>query len=73
MRVGDLVKVCFDGVGSNGESVGKTIIGLVLYCFIDSRAKKNKDNNSRWISSRVLVNDKVINVDLYWDDHCEIL
>ena len=57
----------------NGESVGKTIIGLVLYCFIDSRAKKNKDNFSRWISSRMLVNDKVIDVDLYWDDHYELL
>ena len=73
MNQGDLVKVCFDGVGSNGESVGKTIIGLVLYCFIDPRAKKNKDNFSRWISSRMLVDDKAVDVDLYWDDHYEIL
>ena len=73
MNPGDFVKVHFDGVGSDGESVGKTVVGLVLYCFVDSRAKKNKDNFSRWISSRLLVNDKQVNVDLYWDDHYEIL
>lgn len=70
MNQGDLVRVRFDSVGKN---IGKTIIGLVLYCFIDSRAKKNKDNFSRWISSRMLVDNKVIDVDLYWDDFYEIL
>jgi hypothetical protein len=33
----------------------------------------NRDNNSRWISSRMLVDGRPRVVDLYWDDDVEVL
>ena len=69
MKPGDLVRIYHDGKGSSGE----TLDGLVLdVFFVDHRAKNTKDNNSRWISSRMLVNGcgpRLVN--LYWDDDWE--
>jgi hypothetical protein len=71
MRKGDLVRNYHDGKGSSGE----TLDGLVLdVLFIDHHAKKSKDNNSRWISSRILVNGGAPRlVNLYWDDDLEVI
>jgi len=68
--VGDLVRIHFDGLGSTGE----TLDGIVLdVMFVDHMAKLNRDNNSRWISSRMLVDGRPRVVDLYWDDEVELL
>jgi hypothetical protein len=68
--VGDMVRIHFDGLGSFGE----TLDGIVLdVFFVDHMAKLNRDNNSRWISSRMLVDGRPRVVDLYWDDDVEIL
>jgi hypothetical protein len=69
-RVGDLIRIHFDGLGSYGE----TLDGIVLdVMFVDHMAKLNRDNNSRWISSRMLVDGRPRVVDLYWDDDVEVL
>ena len=52
---------------------GEVIEGIVLDSFEDKRAKEWKDNNSRWISSRMLVDGRPRIVDIYWDDEYEIL
>ena len=68
--VGDLVRIHFDGLGSFGE----TLNGIVLdVMFVDHLAKLNRDNNSRWISSRMLVDGRPRVVDLYWDDEVEVI
>jgi len=68
--VGDLVRIHFDGLGSFGE----TLDGIVLdVMFVDHLAKLNRDNNSRWISSRMLVDGRPRVVDLYWDDEVEVI
>ena len=68
--VGDMVRIHFDGLGSFGE----TLDGIVLdVMFVDHMAKLNRDNNSRWISSRMLVDGRPRVVDLYWDDEIEVL
>lgn len=65
-----MVRIHFDGLGSTGE----TLDGIVLnVMFVDHMAKLNRDNNSRWISSRMLVDGRPRVVDLYWDDEVEIL
>ena len=71
MKVGDLVRIYHDGKGSSGE----TVDGLVLHVFfIDHRSKACRDNNSRWISARILVNGGGPRVvDLYWDDDFEVV
>jgi hypothetical protein len=70
MLPGDLIRIHFDGLGSTGE----TLDGIVLnVMFVDHLAKLNRDNNSRWISSRMLVDGRPRVVDLYWDDDVEIL
>jgi hypothetical protein len=67
---GDMIRIHFDGLGSSGE----TLDGIVLnVMFVDHMAKLNRDNNSRWISSRMLVDGRPRVVDLYWDDDVEIL
>jgi hypothetical protein len=67
---GDMIRIHFDGLGSTGE----TLDGIVLnVMFVDHMAKLNRDNNSRWISSRMLVDGRPRVVDLYWDDEVEIL
>ena len=43
------------------------------FLFVDHRAKLNRDNNSRWISTRMLVDGRPRVVDLYWDDEVELL
>jgi hypothetical protein len=71
MKRGDLVRIYHDGKGSSGEILD----GLVLdVLFVDHRAKNTKDNNSRWISSKILVNGcgpRLVN--LYWDDNVEVI
>jgi len=68
--VGDLIRIHFDGLGSSGE----TLDGIVLdVFFVDHMAKLNRDNNSRWISSRMLVDGRPRVVDLYWDDEVEVI
>ena len=66
MKPGDLVRIYHDGKGSSGEIID----GLVLNVFfVDHHAKSTKDNYSRWISARILVNGcgpRLVN--LYWDD-----
>ena len=69
MNPGDLVRIYFDGKGSSGEE----LFGIVLTSFINPFAKVMKDNNSRWISARMLVDDRVRQVDLYWDDDWEVI
>lgn len=69
MKVGDLVRIYYDGKGSSGEILD----GLVLSVFIDSRAKEKKDNNSRWITGRILVDGRPRIMNLYWDDDWEII
>lgn len=69
MKRGDLVKIYFDGKGSSGE----TWEGLVLEVFIDHRSKEKKDNNSRWISGRILVDGRPRALNLYWDDEWELI
>jgi len=65
-----MVRIHFDGLGSSGE----TLDGIVLdVMFVDHMAKLNRDNNSRWISSRMLVDGRPRVVDLYWDDEVEVL
>ena len=67
---GDMIRIHFDGLGSSGE----TLDGIVLdVMFVDHMAKLNRDNNSRWISSRMLVDGRPRVVDLYWDDEVELL
>ena len=67
---GDMIRIHFDGLGSTGE----TLDGIVLdVFFVDHMAKLNRDNNSRWISSRMLVDGRPKVVDLYWDDEVELL
>jgi hypothetical protein len=67
---GDMIRIHFDGLGSFGE----TLDGIVLdVMFVDHLAKLNRDNNSRWISSRMLVDGRHRVVDLYWDDEVEVL
>jgi len=67
---GDMVRVYLDGKGSSGE----TLDGIVLdVMFVDHMAKLNRDNNSRWISSRMLVDGRPRVVDLYHDDEIEII
>jgi len=69
MKPGDLVRIYFDGKGSSGEE----LFGIVLTSFTNPFAKVMKDNNSRWISARMLVDDRVRQVDLYWDDDWEVI
>ena len=67
---GDMIRIHFDGLGSTGE----TLDGIVLdVMFVDHLAKLNRDNNSRWISSRMLVDGRPRVVDLYWDDEVEVI
>ena len=67
---GDMIRIHFDGLGSSGE----TLDGIVLdVFFVDHMAKLNRDNNSRWISSRMLVDGRPRVVDLYYDDEIEII
>ena len=67
---GDLIRIHFDGLGSTGE----TLDGIVLnVMFVDHLAKLNRDNNSRWISTRMLVDGRPRVVDLYWDDEVEVI
>ena len=69
MKPGDLVHIYFDGKGSSGEE----LLGLVLTSFVNPFAKVMKDNNSRWISARLLVDGRVRHADLYWDDDFEVI
>ena len=69
MKTGDLVRIYFDGKGSSGEE----LLGLVLTSFVNPFAKVMKDNNSRWISARLLVDGSVRQADLYWDDDFEVM
>ncbi len=69
MKPGDLVRIYYDGKGSSGEILD----GLVLSVFIDSHAKEKKDNNSRWITGRILVDGRPRIMNLYWDDDWEII
>ena len=70
LSVGNLARIHFDGKGSSGE----ILEGLVLdVFFVDGIAKKRRDNNSRWIHGRLLVDGMPRVVNLYWDDHVEIL
>ena len=69
MKRGDLVRIYHDGKGASGEIWD----GLVLDVYIDPRAKKSRDNNSRWITGRILVDGRPRIMNLYWDDHVEIL
>jgi hypothetical protein len=65
-----MVRIHFDGLGSFGE----TLDGIVLdVMFVDHLAKLNRDNSSRWISSRMLVDGRPRVVDLYWDDEVEVI
>lgn len=67
---GDMIRIHFDGLGSTGE----TLDGIVLdVMFVDHMAKLNRDNNSRWISSRMLVDGRPRVVDLYWDDEIQVI
>ena len=71
MKPVDLVRIYHDGQESSGEIID----GLVLdVFFVDHHAKNTKDNNSRWISSRILVNGcgpRLVN--LYWDDDLKVI
>ncbi len=68
--VGNMARIYFDGKGSSGE----ILEGLVLdVFFVDGVAKKRRDNNSRWISGRLLVDGVPRLVNLYWDDEVEVL
>ena len=70
LSVGNLARIYFDGKGSSGE----ILEGLVLdVFFVDGVAKKRRDNNSRWISGRMLVDGVPRLVNLYWDDEVEVL
>ncbi len=70
MKRGDLVRIYHDGKGSDGE----ILEGLMLDIFhIDPRAKKNRDNNSRWITGRILVDGRPRIMNLYWDDDWELI
>jgi len=69
VKTGDLVRIYFDGKGSSGEE----LLGLVLTSFVNPFAKVMKDNNSRWISARLLVDGGVRQADLYWDDDFEVM
>ena len=70
LSVGNLARIYFDGKGSSGE----ILEGLVLdVFFVDGVAKKRRDNNSRWISGRLLVDGVPRLVNLYWDDEVEVL
>jgi hypothetical protein len=69
MKPGDLVHIYFDGKGSSGEE----LLGLVLTSFVNPFAKVMKDNNSRWISARLLVDGRVRQADLYHDDDFEVM
>ena len=70
LSVGNLARIHFDGKGSSGE----ILEGLVLdVFFVDGVAKKRRDNNSRWISGRMLVDGVPRLVNLYWDDEVEVL
>ena len=70
LSVGNLARIYFDGKGSSGE----ILEGLVLdVFFVDGVAKKRRDNNSRWISSRLLVDGIPRLVNVYWDDEVEVL
>ena len=70
LSVGNLARIHFDGKESSGE----TVEGLVLdVFFVDGVAKKRRDNNSRWISGRMLVDGVPRLVNLYWDDDVEVL
>lgn len=70
LSTGDMVRVHFDGKGSSGE----ILEGLVLdVFFVDGLAKKKRDNNSRWISGRMLVDGVPRLVNLYWDDDFEVI
>ena len=70
LSIGDMVRVHFDGKGSSGEILD----GLVLdVFFVDSVAKKRRDNNSRWITASMLIDGRPRVVHLYWDDEYEIL
>lgn len=68
--MGCYARIFFDGKGSSGE----ILEGLVLdVFFVDGVAKKRRDNNSRWISGRMLVDGVPRLVNLYWDDEVELL
>ena len=70
LSVGNLARIYFDGKGSSGE----ILEGLVLdVFFVDGVAKKRRDNNSRWISGRLLVDGVPRLVNVYWDDEVEVL
>ena len=69
MKPGDLVRIYHDGKGTSGEIWD----GLVLDVYIDSRAKERRDNNSRWITGRILVDGRPRIMNLYWDDEVEVL
>ena len=70
LSVGNLARIYFDGKGSSGE----ILEGLVLdVFFVDGVAKKRRDNNSRWISGRLLIDGVPRLVNLYWDDDVEVL
>lgn len=70
LSVGNMIRVHFDGKGSSGE----ILEGLVLdVFFVDGVAKKRRDNNSRWISGRMLVDGVPRLVNVYWDDEVEVL
>ena len=70
LSVGNLARIYFDGKGSSGE----ILEGLVLdVFFVDGGTKKRRDNNSRWIHGRLLVDGVPRLVNLYWDDEVEVL
>jgi hypothetical protein len=70
LSVGNLARIYFDGKGSSGETLDGIVLNVI---HVDHMAKLNRDNNSRWISSRMLVDGRPRVVNLYWDDEVEII
>lgn len=70
LSVGNLARIYFDGKGSSGEILEGVVLDVF---FVDGVAKKRRDNNSRWISGRLLVDGVPRLVNVYWDDYVEVL
>jgi hypothetical protein len=69
MKPGDLVRVYFDGRGTGDWQ----LTGLVITATIDQNSYVHRDNDSRWVTAVMLAEEKIQNVNLYWDDEFEIL
>lgn len=73
MKRGNLIR--YRKMNYFGEST--PLLGIISndeHHSVDHRAKNTKDNNSRWISSRILVNGcgpRLVN--LYWDDDLDVI